>query len=979
MWSKLGIKLKNNSNIADVMSGSTLTVKAGDALLVSNSLLEIVEVHANQLILRTKWEQADDELTCSVIPTYGDFNQAVREIRLLRENTANNISALEAWGTQTGTVTFKGEDGEEHTARTLQQMDADVVEIEERANQLFTDISAFGYARSQADMEAERAANKALYAAAGFVHMGKHATVSPAAPVNEGMFSVVGSGWQNKFGLGRNSGEIVGTSETNHAVFHTAGITFDLVGVSDIASTPFVVKLPEAPKGTEVYDSATGTLVNYETAAEAFDAADNEVTKEVVTHPVDLVGFEVFLREINESDPIIYPYGMQQSKLTTVDGIPTVENTFRPITHFEVFKGDETSRGRGWNVLDNSLTDAQLTKIFQTLKHNIFRLSDGRLAQWTLSQRTIRGVGNGDFRYNPATPASTIPLWFDTAGNRCVSVRGALDSVEPFVASNENWYQGWNAADSVKSIPALSHLGAFIPRRSTTNVAVNGESYFYVVATIPRLNQGAYHPSFNPFGTGRIRNLANNAWISWHEDSTLLLNKHSCFDFKTGIGGKPNSKLSGKLGTNSGRPDGRYYDAIYDGGLNGIIDWRTSAWDVGSKEEAAKVTQKVVSGEYRGLEKLMWTVVDVVDTSTAISSSQVPDNIALTDASPRFKYDKTALLGVPYFVVNASTGEVYKQEHPNALDSNRAPSTYFPSSWGTSGNIYVISPMIENISVSGNFAQTDVIGSPEVILKVEALKNGWMGSWLPDFVNANPKVSRKAVVINLLGPRLSTTNLGETWTVTLGISVSETPNTVYRGFSAGAGNGVAVINYQAFAKQTKSSVNKSILNDSDGLGDVWASCDFWVDSSGANGVLLGESLIGKVFTSNSGKRVSNYTLTDFNLQRKKIDNSLWAGGFYPAHTPITLAAPSNNSPAVKVLTYQISNNQQCSLAFAFNELAHNGTDWGDDSTLKIADGTTTYTNLNGDVLLCGTAELAIPYGYTKNKARVGKQTAGVDL
>ncbi|MCG3726325.1 hypothetical protein [Vibrio cincinnatiensis] len=129
MWSTLGIKLKNNSNIADVMSGSILTVKAGDALLVSNSLLEIVEVHANQLILRTKWEQADDELTCSVIPTFGDFNQAVREIRLLRENTANNISALEAWGTQTGTVVFKGEDGEEHTARTLQQMDADASAI----------------------------------------------------------------------------------------------------------------------------------------------------------------------------------------------------------------------------------------------------------------------------------------------------------------------------------------------------------------------------------------------------------------------------------------------------------------------------------------------------------------------------------------------------------------------------------------------------------------------------------------------------------------------------------------------------------------------------------------------------------------------------------------------------------------------------------------------------------------------------------
>ncbi|TOF73081.1 hypothetical protein CGJ18_16495 [Vibrio parahaemolyticus] len=53
--------------------------------------------------------------------------------------------------------------------------------------------------------------------------------------------------------------------------------------------------------------------------------------------------------------------------------------------------------------------------------------------------------------------------------------------------------------------------------------------------------------------------------------------------------------------------------------------------------------------------------------------------------------------------------------------------------------------------------------------------------------------------------------------------------------------------------------------------------------------------------------------------------------------------------------------------------------WGDDSTVRIIDGIGTFINLNGDTCLYGTHELAIPYGYTKNKARAGSQVSGVDL
>ncbi|MDQ2107596.1 MULTISPECIES: hypothetical protein [unclassified Vibrio] len=130
MWTRAKIKLEKDNRVAIIISGSTSKIKPFDALLLrANQLIEIAEVHAQEIVLREPWPSPSETLDAKVIPTSGDFNQAVREIRLLRENTANNISALEAWGTQTGTVTFKGEDGEEHTARTLQQMDADASAI----------------------------------------------------------------------------------------------------------------------------------------------------------------------------------------------------------------------------------------------------------------------------------------------------------------------------------------------------------------------------------------------------------------------------------------------------------------------------------------------------------------------------------------------------------------------------------------------------------------------------------------------------------------------------------------------------------------------------------------------------------------------------------------------------------------------------------------------------------------------------------
>ncbi|WP_447040756.1 phage head spike fiber domain-containing protein [Vibrio parahaemolyticus] len=120
----------NGQKTVAVNSGSTATIKIGDALKIGAfDIYEIEGVFANQLTLRDAWAHATQtNAKAVVVPTFGDFNAAVEAMRSLTEIAVSNLTALEQWGTQTGTVNFQGQDGETHTARTLLQMDADVQE-----------------------------------------------------------------------------------------------------------------------------------------------------------------------------------------------------------------------------------------------------------------------------------------------------------------------------------------------------------------------------------------------------------------------------------------------------------------------------------------------------------------------------------------------------------------------------------------------------------------------------------------------------------------------------------------------------------------------------------------------------------------------------------------------------------------------------------------------------------------------------------
>ncbi|EPF2927925.1 hypothetical protein ACSL9C_000762 [Vibrio navarrensis] len=980
-------------------------------------------------------------------------------------------------------------------------------------------LTALAFARTKADMDAMRASVNRQCAASGMIHAGKAESVSLGI-VNEGMWTVLDTAAPNMFLLGRGpNGNKHGQSETEYPVFNMAGFPVHLKGLPhepgpSVDWVPFAAKFPQAPDGTDIYDSSgncrgtgkptlnlltevdpkygdiapnrneavarafeglvkngdfrnglnswtveantnavanpdgsvtitpstttqrylyqnvgltgevdievvfktnytghvtvptdtggiefpcvAGKLTTYKKtttnrtatlvpiSTDGLDAPNRRVTiyyasirpasEEVVTERVDLSGLEGYLEEITPAKPYIYPYGGINNQATSVDGIATTVDNVRPITYFANFTGDTTSRGRGWNL--NNLTDAQLLTILHNPYHHVYVI-DGRLVQFRFRPRQIKGAGNGD--WSSINSVGNLPFRYSPRVD--VAPQGMADSESE---SGSAWYAQFGSEYNYSP-----YLGVFTAPAGNKNTAYNGECYFYVLATVLRLNQGAYHPSLNPLGAARWVNSAANWDSDWSGLGTGFMADVSanavkdCFVRKvSGQGGVAYGTInSGK----TGRPDGRFYDAIYPDSVGGVIDRRLSAFPV-TMEDYFKAMAKAENGSMRGMEKLVRTYIIEARGSNAIwcdpSSSTL--DIAGNGKGPIIagEYEiggKVSFLSDSGFLL---TGKCINNSVATHIKVDTIAGT---PQYGLVEGVLVVEVTKDtnirkdqsitevkkgpNASVSGNFLQTDVVGDPANILQVDALKNGWMGSWIPQIPDGTSKkylMTRKA--------QSNPTGVVTGWTVGTWAGWSPALSSVTNDFTAAiASNEVVVLNYTAAAKVTKPSAVLPVYGSKSGLGPVITT----EHNAVINGALLAESLMGKVLTA-SGANTGLYAIP-LSLLRLDPATGKLAGYDQPKHAAIPLAAPNNNSPAIKILPHAVSNNGQATLGFAWNEIKHNGANWGDDGTMRVIDNTGTYNNLNGQSCLYGYAELALPIGWVDNHARFGAQVPGVDL
>ncbi|WP_085344015.1 hypothetical protein [Vibrio sp. ArtGut-C1] len=783
------------------------------------------------------------------------------------------------------------------------------------------------------------------------------------------------------------------------------------------------------------------------------------VTEEVVIERVDMFGFEFFLEEISKSNPFVYPYGCIQSLASTMEGIATTGSN-RPVTYYAAFDGDTGSKGKGVDFW--AATDEQKRALVSNPEHNIYLLDDGRLVQWRVRQRTIAGAGNGDWEgFSPVDATQHYLHFYGVFGNcSVVNPQGIKDVLGGNGTSfgKPNNVLGYGVFDgNVEPIRPDESLGAYKVRfshASDGSYAVNGECYFYVCGVVPRLNKGAYHPSFNPMGsaTWRTDGVGYSKWYEG-EGARNLINVQKCFAFSNTTGVYGGSIAS----SHYGRPDAKRYDAIYASGQGGVIDYRLSAWDMGSKDEAAKVFQKLIEGTYRGKEHLprmrsfvpQYTVSAAHGTYLRIEANKLLGN---TDWIPTASSIAQGVECSGSLIVNGVVRKVKKIYRNTNLD-------YYLEMEDRLGNAVgdVICGVIgdyASFEISGNFNMIDVLGSPERILAKTELANGWLGGWIPVVPN-NTLVANKFPMTHVAVDkdlRMYWSDGDAAWqtgTYTFASSLNARDNS-----SAIPSTRVALHSYTASAKLTKSANIKPILNGANGVGDVYAT----MFNDRTRGGLLRESFINKVVSGYSQKHPHSQTVK---LNKCTLLDGYFASNpdFSPTHECIALGEPAYDDSAIKVLWSQSSNNQQANLNLSFNELiwvgsysslnvtkitsTNTATDgvagqfyltdpsitnalgnkllrcvksftaswgdvwlengkgfvyitaptgdpflvvygsqsdlWGDDGKLRIVSEVGTYKNLNGDLCLYGTHELAIPYGYTKNKARSGSQVSGVDL
>ncbi|GAL18544.1 conserved protein of unknown function [Vibrio maritimus] len=445
-----------------------------------------------------------------------------------------------------------------------------------------------------------------------------------------------------------------------------------------------------------------------------------------------------------------------------------------------------------------TLTFAELALIMSKPENNLWYMPNGDLVQWRIRQRTIAGAGNGNWHNtdanNPSTAYPDYILNFSGGNTQAavdtrVAPQGNGDAPAP--DKGVAWYATTATSSTNNSNP---ERGLFTVARAAESLAYNGECYFLVLGSVSRLNQGGFHPSLNPLGTGRIFSATNPENIGfWHTSGRVPINTTAdLFD----IGPYPNVGIAHKvhasaIGGVSGRDDGKFYDGIAPSGQGGVIDDRLSSWDMGSPIEAAKWDAKVKNGTARGEALLPRCFFDASVQEVTGSGGGKLVKISAVVGSTLYSINKVSVpraVGHHLYVFNVTrnqghavdaNGNQFGWLSPVNSDPFGNPSL---ATWEVGDQIKVLgySPGASylvndiagmwhyNLSVEGNkdngFTVQDVIGDPANIIQTPQLAQGWLGHWcpvIPSGSNADFPLVRKSLVGTvLLSIRQTTEALG---------------------------------------------------------------------------------------------------------------------------------------------------------------------------------------------------------------------------
>lgn len=480
----------------------------------------------------------------------------------------------------------------------------------EKVNRNFIAADVLAAAMSQAQFDAIREQNKERYAASGWVSFGNHESGKQVNECKPGLYTALTT--PNTLLIGKAGG--VGGSKADHGVLHIAGVIFHL-------PLAYPVKLAQAPDGKTTYNKSTGVITNHATVAAAFNAQSADpINIEVVINRVDMWGFESFPQEVTPANPEIYPQGVFSDLFTSMNGIPTSDSA-RPVSYFG-FLGKKAKK-----VDFFALSDAQTKKVLADPKNNLYYSDDGRLIQWVLRGREFSGAGNGNWERIDSIIGDSLK-----ANNKLnITAQGFNDYRDPYVLyeTGVNSYRS-----SIDVLNNKKNLGSYTVLYTSQDTAINAECYFLVCGTINRLNLGAYHPSFNPKGSGNylVQGVNWFKWNEYHQNFPQYTDTISCFNYhlESQSGVSPGDLIDAG---GSGRPDGRFYDVIYQNGQGGVCrDMRYSDCGIDSVD-SQEVYQNIKNANYRGFENTkLTTALNSIDSNISVGGNFLVTEVIATNA-----------------------------------------------------------------------------------------------------------------------------------------------------------------------------------------------------------------------------------------------------------------------------------------------------------------------------------------------------------
>ncbi|MDK1289774.1 hypothetical protein [Pseudoalteromonas umbrosa] len=890
------IKINDNQSVANVRANDALVLGSFAPVEISNAY---ATTHGTFIELKKPWPNAtQSQVPCVVLPTSGDFNTAVSALNSASKMVNDNYKSMVDWQTKTGTVQFRDLEGNTQTVKTLRQMQSEI------------DISnPFPWAMRKVEFEARRQQNLERYTASGFVNHGLHidANVNPA--VGNGLWTWPGSPNQMSIGVAETDSGGQGKSRTKHATLNVSGVLFDLKRICHVNYV--FLKLPPTEDGTRTYDSDTGITVTHSSSAIAF--ASENGTNKVVTDPVNMWGFEAFLREINDDDPFVYANGLIQSRATNIDGVTTTDDTIRPNSYFSWYSGDETSRGRGvnWQIA----SEAQRMRIGSNPENLIyFDDLNGKFYQWCIRGCSYTGVGNGDWDFIDSTVA--IPLSQKAGNGTRVPVQGSGNTPQETRTGARFFASSALHAHNPKS------------RRGIFTAKTDDDCFFIVCGTVSRLNTGIYHPSHNPLGSSLPRD-----GETYDQTSVALTNKADCFEqanILTGSG----AIASGK----SGRPDGRFYDAIYEDGEGGVCrDMRYNSQSL-TAEEIAETDLQVKLGHYRGIEQPLF--VRFLTAQPFYYGSSNTSNLyfragqnntgdLINFESLGFKVGSSVIIHQPatnyvgYGSLHEVAGHIeLRSNRSNIID--KLPGSY-SGQLNKTDPCYIMKadPMP---SLAGEFCHTDVaVTDPATVLQCSALRGGWIGSWVPTRSNGAPKKIHWSRPVGR-GEVSITGNLGASWVAgDAALWFGDIDNNSSLPVTVSEGQ-IIMATYKTAAAMTEQTEKSKVFGAAKGVGGVCVV--------GAHNKLA-FSLCEQLPEQSQPIRSRSFQVSGFEFSEDSKIESV-------QHPQFNLAGAASDV-AIKVLNYTIEQNGQLFIGYEYESINHDGNRWLDSGEMSF-DGNSSNAN-----------------------------------